>query len=71
MNELLQLIGATALFFTVIILMASVVVWAFISSNGEPDESSASVRREYTRRLEEEIKRGDFNNKINNKTKKK
>lgn len=60
MNELLQLVGATALFVTVIILMAAVVVWTFISSNGEPDESSASVRREYTRRLEEEIKRGDL-----------
>ena len=60
MNELIQLIGATALFVTVIILMAAVVVWAFISSNGEPDESSASVRYEQTSRLERMIRKCDF-----------
>ena len=60
MNELIQLIGATALLITAIVLMAVVVVWTLRYSNGEPDESSASVRREYTRRLEEKIKRGDL-----------
>lgn len=57
MNELLQLIGATALFGSLIILMAVVVVWILISTNNVPDESSAEIRYATTDRLDKVLER--------------